>query len=119
MVLVLVRLHLVPFRVVALHRRGAVAGGMQAAWGGGLRELGSAAAISRVPVGRKAAKALHRGATGASEDSRSRVSEAGNEQTVIYSRPRYREAETARLYSIVEQVGNHAEVHETSRFTMF
>ena len=32
MVLVLVRLHLVPFRVVALHRRGAVAGGMWAAW---------------------------------------------------------------------------------------
>ena len=46
MVLVLVRLHLVPFRVVALHRRGAVAGGMQVAWGGGLRELGSAAAAS-------------------------------------------------------------------------
>ena len=31
--LVLVRLHLVPFRVVALHRRGTVAGGMRAARG--------------------------------------------------------------------------------------
>ena len=76
MVLVLVRLHLVPFRVVALHRRGAVAGGMQVAWGGGLRELGSAAAVSRVPVRRKALKAPHRGAKGAPEDVRSRVSEA-------------------------------------------
>ena len=76
MVLVLVRLHLVPFRVVALHRRGAVAGGMQVAWGGGLRELGSAAAVSRVPVRRKALKAPHRGAIGASEDGCSRVSEA-------------------------------------------
>ena len=46
MVLVLVRLHLVPFRVVALHRRGAVAGGMPAAWGGGL----SSAARLRYPV---------------------------------------------------------------------
>ena len=90
------RLHLVPFRVVALHRRGAVAGGMQAAWGGGLRELGSAAAISRVPVGRKASKAPHRGATGASEDGRSRVSEAGIEQTVVYGRPRKHEAEPTR-----------------------
>ena len=36
-VLVLVRLHLVPFRVVALHRRGrTVAGGMWAAWARGL-----------------------------------------------------------------------------------
>ena len=96
MVLVLVRLHLVPFRVVALHRRGAVAGGMQAAWGGGLRELGSAAAISRVPVRRKASKAPQRGATGASEDGRSRVSEAGIEQTVVYGRPRKRDAEPTR-----------------------
>ena len=97
MVLVLVRLHLVPFRVVALHRRGAVASGMQAAWGRGLlRELGSAAAISRVPVRRKAAEAPHRGATGASEDGRSRVSEAGIEQTVVYGRPRKHEAEPTR-----------------------
>ena len=97
MVLVLVRLHLVPFRVVALHRRGAVAGGMQAAWGRGLlRELGSAAAISRVPVRRKASKAPHRGATGASEDGRSRVSEAGIEETVVYGRPRKHEAEPTR-----------------------
>ena len=35
MVLVLVRLHLVPFGGVALHRLSAVAGGMRAAWGGG------------------------------------------------------------------------------------
>ena len=96
MALVLVRLHLVPFRVVALHRRGAVAGGMQAAWGGGLRELGSAAAISRVPVRRKAAKAPHRGAIGASEDGRSRVSEAGIGQTVVYGRPRKHDAEPTR-----------------------
>ena len=76
----------------------AVAGGMQAApWGRGLlRELGSAAAISRVPVGRKAAKAPHRGATGASEDSRSRVSEAGIGQTVVYGGPRKHEAEPTR-----------------------
>ena len=97
MVLVLVRLHLVPFRVVALHRRGAVAGGMQVAWGGGLRELGSAAAVSRVSVRRKASSAPHRGAIGASEDGRSRVSEARNEHTVVYGRPRYREGKPTRL----------------------
>ena len=48
MVLLLVRLHLVPFRVVALHRRGAVAGGMQAAWGGGFYV--SSAARLRYPA---------------------------------------------------------------------
>ena len=97
MVLVLVRLHLVPIRVVALHRRGAVAGGIAGGVGRGLfRELGSAAAISSVPVRRKASKAPHRGATGASEDGRSRVSEAGKEQTVVYGRPRKHEAEPTR-----------------------
>ena len=94
MVLVLVRLHLVPLRVVALHRRSAVAGGMGR---GGLRELSSAAAVCSVPVRRKAFRAPHRGAIGASEDDRSRVSEARNELSVVHGRPRHREGEPTRL----------------------
>ena len=55
----------------------------------------------------------------ASEDARSRVSEAWNERPVIDGRPRHRKAEPTRLYSIVEQVGNAVEVRESSRFALF
>ena len=116
MVLVLVRLHLVPFRVVALHRRGAVAGGMQVAWGGGLCELGSAAAVSRVPVRRKALKAPHRGAIGSTVLASQRLETSIRSYAVVHD-----SANPSRraLYSIVEQAGNPVKVRESPRFTMF
>mgnify|MGYP007101496350 CR=1 FL=1 len=100
-------------------RCGAGSAEQRATWLSARRGVVGAAAIARVAVRGKASKAPQGGATGASEDGCSRVSEAGIEQTVVYGRPRENEAEPTRLYAIVEQVGNPVKVHDLSYFTRF